>query len=82
MAEYRRKEIVMNQSGDTGYCRLAGHTASLLRTWKDNTVVSVDCGLDGCDYKTCGYAKVCEMYQRGPVGYHFVPDSGKEFLEN
>lgn len=72
----------MHQSGDTGYCRLAGHTAPLLRTWENNTVVSVDCGIDGCNYQNCGYANVCEMYQRGPVGYQFVPGSGKKLLEN
>lgn len=72
----------MKQSGDIGYCKLVGHTAPLLRTWEDDTVVSVECGIDGCDYKNCGYANACQMYQRGPIGYHFVPGSGKGFLEN
>lgn len=66
-----------SQSGDVGYCRLVGHTAPLLRTWENDTVVSVECGNNICDYKSCGYAKVCEMYQRGPVGYRFVPGSIK-----
>ena len=72
----------MIQSGDNGYCRLVGHTAPLLRTWENDTVVSVNCGIEGHDHTNCGYADVCEMYQRGPVGYHFVPGSGKGFLEN
>lgn len=67
----------LTQSGDVGFCRLAGHTSALIRTWENNTAISID-----CDFKTCGYAEVCEMYQRGPVGYRFVPDSGKKFLEN
>lgn len=72
----------MKQSGDVGYCKLTGHTGPLLRNWENDTVVSVDCGIDGHDYKTCGYADVCEMYQRGPVGYHLVSSSEKGFLEN
>lgn len=67
----------LSESGDIGLCKAVGHTSALIRTWEDETVVSVS-----CDYKTCGYADSCEMYQRGPVGYHFVPSSGKGFLEN
>ncbi len=51
----------MKQSGDVGYCKLAGHTAPLLRTWENDTIISVDCGTDGYDYKNCGYANVCEI---------------------
>lgn len=56
-----------SESGDVGLCRAVGHTSALIRTWDDRTVTAVD-----CNYKTCGYADICEMYQRGPVGYHSV----------
>lgn len=62
------------ESGDVGLCRAVGHTSALIRTWVDDTVVSVD-----CDHKTCGYADSCEMYQHYPVGYHFEPPSKPSF---
>ena len=64
------------ESGDVGLCQSVGHTSAVTRTWKDGTVISVD-----CNYKTCGYADVCEMYQRDPIGYHFVPSS-EQSVEN
>lgn len=54
-------------SGDTGFCQYAGHTGSVTITWDRNTVVNVECGFG--DYKTCGYADVCELYQQHPVGF-------------
>ncbi|MEY8518261.1 hypothetical protein AALC25_15435 [Lachnospiraceae bacterium 29-84] len=60
----------ISESGDVGLCRAVGHTSALTRTWDGHTVTAVD-----CDYKTCGYADICEMYQREPVGYQSVPSS-------
>lgn len=70
------------QIGDFGYCKLLGHNFGLLRTFEDNTVVSVDCGAYGCDHELCGHADVCEVYQRAPVGYHFIFRPEKEIPEN
>ena len=33
------------ESGDVGLCQSVGHTSALTRTWKDGTVISVDCNL-------------------------------------
>lgn len=68
--------MAQSESGDVGFCREVGHTSTLVRTWNDRTVISVD-----CNYKTCGYSDTCDMYQRGPVGYHSVPLS-KQDSEN
>lgn len=51
-------------SGDVGFCEHDGHTIGMLLTWDDNTVLDVD-----CQYKTCGFADRCELYQRHPVGF-------------
>lgn len=59
----------VSNTGDVGFCYFVDRTSSLIRTWDEHrTVISVD-----CNYKTCGYANSCEMYQRGPVGYQFIP---------
>ena len=62
----------ISQSGDVGFCRALGHTGSLIRTWENCTVIDVD-----CDHKQCGYADICEMYQRMPVGYCSTPVDSK-----
>lgn len=54
-------------SGDVGFCKYEGHSAAMVLTWDDDIVVYVD-----CQYKICGYANQCEMYQRHPVGFHRV----------
>lgn len=54
-------------SGDVGYCKYNKQTSSMLLTWDENTVIKVD-----CDYKTCGYADQCEMYQRHPIGFQRI----------
>lgn len=54
-------------SGDFGFCKLAGHTGSVLLTWDNNTVVKVECSLG--NHTTCQYATTCELYNRKPVGY-------------
>lgn len=54
-------------SGDAGPCKYAGHTIGVLLTWDNHTVVDVD-----CQYKICGYANQCELYNRHPVGFHQV----------
>lgn len=63
------------QSGDIGYCKMAGHTMGLIRTWENNIIVSVDCGIGDYTHKNCGYADVCEMYQRKPIGYRLGSDT-------
>lgn len=57
----------MHNSGDIGFCPYAGHTGSIVLTWDNNTVVSVECGCG--DHKTCGFSAKCELYQRRPVGF-------------
>ncbi len=54
-------------SGDTGFCPYAGHSGSVILTWNDNMVISVECSFG--NHETCGYANKCELYQRRPVGY-------------
>ena len=54
-------------SGDDGFCKYAGHTGTVHLTWEGDTVVKVECGFG--DYKTCGHAHECELYQRHPVGF-------------
>jgi hypothetical protein len=67
------------QSGDTSYCKLVGHTMGLIRTWENDTIVAIDCGIDGYNHKNCGFADTCEMYQQKPIGYHL--GSNKTFVE-
>ena len=55
------------QSADIGFCPLVGYSGSVLLTWNDNSVVSVECSFG--DYKTCRFADKCELYQRRPVGF-------------
>ncbi len=55
----------MPSSGNIGFCKLVGHTSSIIIEWDDsNTVIGVD-----CDHEHCGYATSCELYQRCPVGF-------------
>ena len=68
--------MATSQSGDVGLCRALGHTSSLIRTWENHTVIDVD-----CNYKKCGYADICEMYQRMPVGYRSVPSTARPEAE-
>lgn len=56
-----------HQSGDLGFCPYVGHSGSVNLTWKDNTVIAVECGFG--NHETCGYADKCELYQRRPVGF-------------
>ncbi len=58
------------QSGDISYRKLVGHTMGLIRTWENDTIVAIDCGIDGYNHKNCGFADTCEMYQQKPIGYH------------
>ena len=53
-------------SSDLGFCRYAGHSGAINITWDRDTVVKVECGFG--DYRTCGYADICELYQRHPIG--------------
>lgn len=54
-------------SGDTGFCPYIGHSGSVLLTWNNNMVVSVECSFG--NHETCGYSDRCELYQRHPVGF-------------
>lgn len=51
-------------SGDVGYCYDLGHSIGIIRTWVDDTVVSVDCG-----HQHCRYSEKCKLYQKGPIGF-------------
>ena len=54
-------------SADLGFCPLVGHSGSVLLTWEDDAVVSVECSFG--DNKTCKFVNECELYQRHPVGF-------------
>ena len=69
--EYERKEVFsiknIYETGDTGFCPYLGSTGLMTITWEDDTVISVDCAVDDC--ASCAFSKVCELYQRHPVGF-------------
>lgn len=67
-----------HQSSDLGFCRYAGHSGGVNLTWDDDTVIAVECIFG--DYKTCGYADNCDLYQKRPVGFvQTYPAKDKSF---
>ena len=57
---------MVEKSGALGFCQYAGHSGAVEITWNGDTVAEVDCSFG--NYKVCGFADVCELYQRHPVG--------------
>lgn len=54
-------------TGDTGFCRHAGHSGTVELTWEGNTVIDIACGFG--NPKTCEYSDQCELYNRRPIGF-------------
>ena len=71
------------QSGDFGFCPHVGHSGAAVITWEGNTVVGFECAF-GNNYRTCGFADVCPLYQRHPIGYvqQYPGASGQDNAES
>jgi hypothetical protein len=54
----------MSSSGDVGFCRHKNKMIGLIINWNGHTVESVE-----CEHDTCGFAQICKLYQRHPVGH-------------
>lgn len=61
-------------SGDAGYCHYTKAGRGIEIEWNGATVVSVR-----CEHEICGYADVCKVYKRHPVG--FVQSSPNDFTQ-
>ena len=57
-------DLEKHSSGDCGYCHYKKVGRGVEIEWLGAKVVAVE-----CEHEICGYADVCEIYKRHPVGF-------------